>query len=627
MNDKSLMGRWELSCFVINSLIYKAFTTAIRIPISKGGSAGFICSILSGIIFLLVLWLVLKIYEPYSDVGLIEAIRKKSEFFAKAVSFLAVIYFALSVGYALYLVCSALKIIAYPNSPILFTAMFLIIGAGGILFCGGRAVRRLHSLMTIGGAVTITAISLLSFIYADIYNLTPIFGKGGTAILKGALSTLFIYSDILIIFFLPKKNQKYSFSKTVFVSACIAVAVNVLATIAFSLNMPYELSEKISIPLYPLTKTANLGKFPVRLDAVYQISTIVSSILYVSLGFMIIKNNIKSISKKIKKLGVVSACLLLCFTLCGCYDASEVEERGYIVALGIDKGDAKKYKYTFQISNPLGSGGSIGTNDKGENKTVDNIVIEADNFYIAEDKLKSILSKKADMSHLKLLVYSVETARDDSITHSEMLLYEREVRPGTNLCLTENASEFLLSVKPTLEESTVRYYELFFRNYDIPLSPVSELRDFVGRSRDSAYDAVMPIAQNDGLFGMGVFSDGILIEEISEDEVIIYKMLCGDLKKATLNEDIKNISSKNKPQIKIQNNEISINLKINADDNTINQLEEKAEEFLYKMAQLKCDVLGLGRYEKRNCLTQKEWESLNFKDKLPYYNFSVKISV
>lgn len=618
------IGKWELSCLVINSLIYKTFTSAIKIPVSAGGSAGWICAVLSGAVFLTILWFILKIYEPYSDISIIEAVKKRSVSLSKGISALAVIYFAFSGVYALFLICNSLKTIAYQNSPFWFTALFLIAGAVIILLCGGSAVMRLHSLMAIGGAVTIVLISILSFVYADIYNLTPVFGEGGASILKGILSTLFIYSDIFVIFFVNKENPKYSFKKIVFISACIAVAVNILATVAFSLNMPYELAKKMELPLYPLTKTANLGKFPMRLDATYQISTIISGVLYLSLSFMLIKNNMKNVSKKI---GAVAVSVFLCVTLCGCFDASEAEERGYVIALGIDKGDTEKYKYTFQISNPLEAGGTVGTDTESENKTAYNIVIEADDFYIAEDKLKSILSKKADMSHLKVLVYSTDTARDDSITHSEMLLYEREVRPGTNLCLAENASEFLLSVKPALEESTVRYYELFFRNFDIPLSPVSELRDFVGRSRDSAYDAVMPIAQNNGLFGMGIFSNGVLTEELSEDEVIIYKLLCGDLKKATLSEKIKNISSKGRPSIKVENDNIFIKLKINADPNTTDVLKQKSQEFLYKTASLKCDVLGLGRYVKKNCLTQQEWETSNFKEKLPYYNFFVEITV
>ncbi len=601
------IGKWELSCLVINSLIYKAFTSA--------ASVGWLYSVLAGVIFLIISGIVLKMYDKLKQ-------GFKRSILSRGVSLLAIIYFAFSGIYALLLVCDALKTIAYQNSPLWFTALFLVVGAGVILFCGNSAVTRLHSLTAIGGCSTIVLISLLSLVYADVHNLAPVLDNGG--IVRGIFSALFIYSDILIIFFLDHEKCGYSFKKTVFVSACIAVFVNVFAILAFSLNMPYEIAQKIELPLYPLTKTANLGKFPVRLDAAYQVSTIVSGLLYLSLCLMIIKNNIKKLPKKA---GVIPICILLCFSLCGCFDASEAEERGYIIALGIDKGENEKYKYTFQVSNPLEAGTTIGAETDSENKTVDNIVVEADDLDMAEDRLKSILSKKADMSHLKVLVYSKETAKDDSITHSEMLLYEREVRPGTNLCLAENASEFLLSVKPSLEESTVRYYELFFRNFDIPLAPVTELRDFVGRSRDSAYDAVMPIAQNNGLFGMGIFSKGVLIEELTEDEVIIYKMLCGDLKKASFSENLKNISSKNKPHIKIQNNQIFIKLKINADPNSADILKGKAEDFLYKTAQLKCDILGLGRYVKKHCKTQEEWESLNFKDRLPYYNFSVDISI
>ncbi len=162
-----------------------------------------------------------------------------------------------------------------------------------------------------------------------------------------------------------------------------------------------------------------------------------------------------------KKTGSALACVLLCLTLCGCYDGSEIEEQAYIIALGIDKGENTAYKYTFQISNPLESGISTGSKkeekgdsaEKDSNKTVNNITIEADNYYLAGNKLKSILSKDFDISHIKLIVFSFDAASDDALAHSELLLREREVRPSTNVCLTKSAEEFLNNVKPSLRSA------------------------------------------------------------------------------------------------------------------------------------------------------------------------------
>lgn len=642
LSEKNYMSKWELGCIVFNSLTYKIFTHYSESFAHYGGSAAWLTAVFSGIVFLAALGIILKIYSPASDAGLTAYIKNRCNGFASIIiSAAATLYFSFGICYAAYSACTALKIISYTQSPVWYILVFFIIGAVVSAVFGEKSVRRLHSLNTLGVGTALVSIAVLSFRYADAFNIMPIFGKGISSTFGRGLATLFMYSDIAVIFFLPKHDANYSFSKTVMLSAACAVAVNIIVVTALSLNMPYELSEKLTLPVYPLTKTANLGKFPVRLDSIYQIALISSSLLYISLALSIVIRNVKSFSLKKRHIGAAALCLALCLPLCGCYDSKEVEEKAYIIALGIDNGYSEKYRYTFQISNPLESGGSIGaeqkadessTGNSNENKTVDNIIIEAADYYTALDKLKSHLSKEADVSHIKVIVYSYDVAYTDTLTHSELLLNEREIRPGTNLCLSESAENFLMSVNPTLEESTVRYYELFFRNRNLPYAPVTELRDFVGRSADSGHDAVIPIADENGLSGMGVFSNGILKDKLSGEEVLIYKLLCGTLPISGIdNNNIIKSSKRSDISVSVYNSIPEVNIKIYTDVNNginfdaLNNLCNRAEVLLYRLSEENCDILGIGRYVKKSCLTQVEWENMNWNSLYPNSRFYVKI--
>ncbi len=355
--------------------------------------------------------------------------------------------------------------------------------------------------------------------------------------------------------------------------------------------------------------------------------------------------NIKTLALKPKGVTASVLCLALCFSLCGCYDSSEIEENAYIIAIGIDKGEVEAYKYTFQVSNPLESGGSIGAEEKAQentassdekNKTVDNIVVEAEDYFLARDKLKQLISKDVMMTHLKVIVLSFDVAKEDALKHGELLLHEREIRPGTNLCLSQSAMGYLLSVKPTLEESTVRYYELFFRNRDVPSAPVTELREFVGRSLDSSHDGVIPIVNADGFSGMGIFSDGIMKEIANAEDGVTYKLLQGDLQGVAIEYMGKSyvVSSKGKPGMRITEKgkppllEFSVCLKSDSPripDGFREMLEARAEAFLYKTAYLNCDILGLGRHFKLSCITQRQWEDFNWDKTFSNCNFNVKI--
>lgn len=641
MNENNYMGKWELGCIVLNSIVYKILTGYTEKIVTLGGAAAWMTAVFDGIIFLGILKIVLKAYETYADDGILDALQKRGRSgTCRAVAILAAIYFIFSAINTLSLACSALKVITYTNSPRWFLAMFFIVGAILTAVCGERAVRRIHSLTVLGICVVIAAIVILSLKYSDVYNLFPILGNGVKSVFGKGLSALFLYSDIVVILFLPRRGGEYSYKKTVMNSARIGVFLNVLAVLAVTLNI--NPAERIDLPLYPLTKTANIGKLSARLDAAYQIVLIVSALVYLSLAVRILLTCFRKASFKIRRTGGAILCLVLCLSLCGCYDGNEVEENAYAVAVGVDKGKNAAYSYTFQISNPLDSGGKEGIETTEEkrnddelddtNKTVDNITVEADDYFHAADKLKSILSKDLSLSHLKLLVFSEEAARSGALEHSELIFREREVRPGTNLCLARSAKDFLVNVKPTLEKSTVRYYELYFKNYKVPYAPVTQLREFVGRSVDSGNDAVIPEVKDGSLEGMGLFSNGRLSTIAKAEEVVLYKLLCGELKSGTVENLGKTavISSAGKPKIKIKLNGETVETEITAcikiDDGDLgapDKLNDDAEEFLNNSYQTGCDVLGVGRRLKKNFSTQQKWNDFDWRNKIKNCKFTV----
>ena len=152
-------------------------------------------------------------------------------------------------------------------------------------------------------------------------------------------------------------------------SARIGVLLNVLVILAVTLNI--NPAERIDLPLYPLTKTANIGKLSARLDAAYQVVLIVSALVYLSLAVRILLTCFRKASFKIRRTGGAILCLVLCLSLCGCYDGNEVEENAYAVAVGVDK--ERKRGLQLYISNIKSARfGGKGRNQTGRirNKTM-----------------------------------------------------------------------------------------------------------------------------------------------------------------------------------------------------------------------------------------------------------------
>lgn len=341
--------------------------------------------------------------------------------------------------------------------------------------------------------------------------------------------------------------------------------------------------------------------------------------------------------------------------LTGCYDSREIDETGYMIAMGIDKGtQANKLRFTFQFSNPLATGGedsSGGEKGGGEgeeqpdgevwdsgNPTVTNITVEAPDYYVAGNLLHDFMSKQPNLSHIKLIVFSAEMAREGILEHSQLLMQEREIRPNTNIAVARTSAEaFLKSVNPKLEENTAKYYELLTKDDNMIYAPMVELREFVDSMTGHARSPVLPLAgvsvskdrmevpEDSGqggrirnayfaageiprlsdvkseIIGMAVFRDKKMVGEMNGDAAMLYRILCGEVKTAffsvpDMREAEKEITfqiwmnKKPRYQVKLENDvpDISVDLDINAnflgaqitDSWDYEQLERYAQQIL-----------------------------------------------
>ena len=364
-------------------------------------------------------------------------------------------------------------------------------------------------------------------------------------------------------------------------------------------------------------------------------------------------------------------CLLMVVSvllLSGCYDASEVEETAYLIALGIDNAENNAFNYTFQFAAPLaisggeegGGGGGSDSQPKKEgeildakNPTVKNILICAPDFYTAKNILTNYLSKTVNMSHLKMIVCSEDFAKDGLKKHSQLFLEEREIRPGTFIALSEDkAEQFLKAVKPDLEGSTSKYYELSNSEKTLVFAPSVRLGDFVSKSAIFDKSSVLPIAVVDkekvatALYGMGVFKDSVLIGKMNGDEALLFNVLSGTEKRFSFSvNDPRNegerLSFDNSilktPVFKIEERagslkittEIYLNMEFigaklpdgyKSEDEVLalgeNELKSRLANFMLKTARdFSADILSIERFYKNKFFTIDEQENASFKEK------------
>lgn len=146
------------------------------------------------------------------------------------------------------------------------------------------------------------------------------------------------------------------------------------------------------------------------------------------------------------------------FSLSGCYNEQNIDHLAFVVALGFDVGEDNQLKLSFQISVP-GSSSESGGSSQSDSSIV--TTIECASFDSGVNLLNSYLSKEANLSHCKIIVFSEEFASMGISETLFTLMNKVEVRPDCNVLVSRCSAEYFLNnSKPMLEKLSARYYEI-----------------------------------------------------------------------------------------------------------------------------------------------------------------------
>lgn len=183
--------------------------------------------------------------------------------------------------------------------------------------------------------------------------------------------------------------------------------------------------------------------------------------------------------------------ILLCLLFTsGCFDAIEVDEMAYVVVMGLDSGINGNVRMTMLLAVPIAVG--VGPEPGEVDKSTTLISVEAPTIYGDMNIVNSMLSKKLNFSHTKLVVISKELAQEGIEKYMNTFSRFREFRPNTYLGIARGkAEDFLKESKPILEANPAKYYELLMESYKYTgFSVGSTLSDFYRNMRTNDGEAV-----------------------------------------------------------------------------------------------------------------------------------------
>ncbi len=199
--------------------------------------------------------------------------------------------------------------------------------------------------------------------------------------------------------------------------------------------------------------------------------------------------------KRVKLL--LTLCILICCTLTACFDAQEVDDEVYALALGIDKGMTNKIRLTIQYPTYKAGGGGGAEQEKNKggmgnsNETSGSNIhtIEAPSILEALDMYGMAISRRVSLMHMKNLIIAEDIAREGIQDHLAPMSRFRETRRIVDIAVVRGtAQKYIQENKANIGESLSKSMELMaVQSQNTSYFPKVTFHDFY-RGLLSTYD-------------------------------------------------------------------------------------------------------------------------------------------
>lgn len=237
-------------------------------------------------------------------------------------------------------------------------------------------------------------------------------------------------------------------------------------------------------------------------------------------GFIVFIGKLKNVVTKsaVRNILILVTCASA-LTLTGCADKTEIEDRNFIQAVGVDyKEDKYEVYYILPDLQELTGQGTTDPEDLVVN-------LEGTNFSRVEEKYNLRFNKRLDFSHLKAIIIGHELAMNkEALTELNQYVQDKyEIGKNVLVFLAGDNAKGIIDLNGSLEGGVGEYLD---RLYRINLSNRDKENVTMGdliRGMDNGNESVrVPIIkaldnrlQNSGL---GIFLNYMLVYEVSEED-------------------------------------------------------------------------------------------------------------
>lgn len=296
MNEK--ISKVEAISLILIIIANEIILNIPNLVILSCGSSVIINMIYVGIIAIIFSIILSKLFSNFSGKDILDISEYLGGKVLKIiVGVLFALFFLAIISLASRYLCSSIKIIYFPNSPLVFLLLFFIVPAIIANKFGLKSISGINLIINLIVIISLVFLIVASYSNVDFRRIFPVFGFGLSRTFLSGITNIFAFTGLAYLYFLPPLLKESKDFKSVAIISTVISAIFLIFSIAsliLTLSSLLETDEMIS--LYILTRSTKIGNFLERLDVIFIFVWFISLLSSLSLSLFYILNITKKIT-------------------------------------------------------------------------------------------------------------------------------------------------------------------------------------------------------------------------------------------------------------------------------------------------------------------------------------------
>ncbi|MHB9057622.1 MAG: Ger(x)C family spore germination protein [Bacillota bacterium] len=193
--------------------------------------------------------------------------------------------------------------------------------------------------------------------------------------------------------------------------------------------------------------------------------------------------------RSVRLLALTLSLLLLVTLVTGCWDKRELEDIGFVLALGLDKGEQEPYRFTVQIAIPI----QIAPGRSGGGPGVITETVEGSTLDQVTTYMSSFRHKTVSFEHNKLVVIGKELAQAGLLPLLGETVRDRGLRRTSYLLVSTGTAGSILQALEAERNPAAAIEELVRLTGFTGLAPETTLHNWLTRYEGQSVSPVAPV--------------------------------------------------------------------------------------------------------------------------------------